>query len=97
VNAEEKRALEIIAADSGQAAPDRQAAAELLAAANATSDALVDLIGGTVAVVTAALPDLTVDDLSRLNALELEKGDFARKGVLSAIAAELLKRGEGGQ
>lgn len=91
----ERRRLEMIANDAGLAAAERQAAADLIAAADTPNDALLDLIGGTVAVVAAALPGLTDDELARLNDLELEKGDFARKGVLSAIAAEQSKRAEG--
>jgi len=94
VDTNERRKLEIIANDAGLAAADRQAAADLLAAPD-TSEALIDLIAGTVSAVTAALPDLSNEDLARLNDLELEKGDFARKGVLSAIAAEQSKRAEG--
>lgn len=57
-------------------------------------DALADLVGGTVKEVSAAVPGLSDEDLARLGDLEQAKGDSARKGVLSAIAEETLKRAE---
>jgi hypothetical protein len=57
-------------------------------------DPLAELIEGTVKEVAAALADLSDEDLSRLGDLEQAKGDAARKGVLSAIAEEILKRAD---
>jgi hypothetical protein len=57
-------------------------------------DALADLVTGTVKEVSAAVPGLSDEDLSRLGELEQAKGDAARKGVLSAIAEETLKRAD---
>ncbi len=56
------------------------------------SKTLVDLLGGTVVQVVAALPDLSLDDLETLG--DLEQGGLNRKGILSAIAEELLNRAE---
>lgn len=45
---------------------------------------LRELLDGTVAAVTESLPDLSLDTLDRLTALE-EAADKPRKGVLSAL------------
>lgn len=58
------------------------------------TDALAELITGTVKEVAAAIPSLSDEDLSRLGELEQAKGGAARKGVLSAIAEETLKRAD---
>jgi hypothetical protein len=60
-------------------------------------DPLADLIEGTVKEIAAGLADLSDEDLSRLGEIEQGKGDAARKGVLSAIAEETLKRAEAKQ
>ena len=54
-------------------------------------DLLVELLAGTVKDVAAALPGLDVDQLTELEALEALR-EAPRKGVLAAIAEELLKR-----
>jgi len=62
------------------------------AAPQAPADPLAELLKGNVASVVAALPDLTDADVERLG--ELEQQGQARKGVLSAVAEELLVRAE---
>ena len=62
------------------------------AAPQAPADPLAELLKGNVAAVVAALPDLTDADVERLG--ELEQAGQARKGVLSAVAEELLVRAE---
>lgn len=57
-------------------------------------DPLADLIKGTVKEIAAAIPGLSDEDLSRLGDLEQGEGGAARKGVLSAIAEEILKRAD---
>lgn len=57
-------------------------------------DPLAELIEGTVKEVAAEIPALSDEDLSRLGELEQGKGDAARKGVLSAVAEEILKRAD---
>lgn len=58
----------------------------------APADPLAELLKGNVASVVAALADLPLADLERLG--ELERAGQARKGVLSAVAEELLVRAE---
>ena len=60
----------------------------------APGDPLAELIKGTVKEVSAAIPGLSDEDLSRLGDLEQGEGGAARKGVLSAIAEEILKRAD---
>lgn len=58
----------------------------------APADPLAELLKGNVAAVVAALADLPDADVERLG--ELEQAGQARKGVLSAVAEELLVRAE---
>lgn len=56
-------------------------------------DPLVELLRHKIADVEAALPGLSDTDLERLGELE-QLNDNPRKGVLSAIGEEILKRAE---
>lgn len=60
-------------------------------------DPLEIVRAGNVKEVTSALPALSLEDLDRLEALE-NASETPRKGVLSAITADRLRRaaGEGG-
>lgn len=54
-------------------------------------DLLAELLSGTVKEVAEALPGLDVDQLTEMEALEALR-EAPRKGVLAAIAEELLTR-----
>jgi hypothetical protein len=56
----------------------------------APTDPLAELLDGNVATVIAALTDLSLEDIERIG--DLEQAGLARKGVLSAVAEELLAR-----
>ncbi len=53
-------------------------------------DPLEQLMTGSVAAITAALPSLSDEDLAR--ATELEEAGVARKSMLAALSAENLVR-----
>lgn len=81
--------------DADQVPPEfRPVAAAATPAAAPAGDPVAELSRGTVAAITAALPGLSLADLELLGDLEHAKGEKARKGVLSAVAEETLKRGE---
>ena len=54
-------------------------------------DPLLDLLTGTVLAVTNALPDLSIEELDRLEAGE-KATEKPRKGILEAITEEKLSR-----
>lgn len=56
-------------------------------------DPFADLLKGKVADVVAALRDLSDADLERLGEVE-QLSENPRKGVLAAVAEEILKRAE---
>ena len=60
----------------------------------AAPDHLAEIAGMKADIVLPILPDLSAEDLARLQLLEME--GKARKTVLEAIAAEGLKRASGG-
>lgn len=53
-------------------------------------DPLVQLMASSVATITAALPSLSDADLTRAD--ELEQAGVARKSMLTALSAEILRR-----
>ena len=53
-------------------------------------DTVLALLDGSVRDVSAALPDLSDEDLARLK--QSEEAGKTRKGVMQAIAEEALKR-----
>ena len=59
------------------------------------ADPILALLDGTVAEVKAALPDLSEEDLAKLEAAE--EGGKTRKGVLEAVAEVRIARAQGGQ
>lgn len=54
------------------------------------ADPLVQLMAGSVATITVALPSLSDADLTRAD--ELEQAGVARKSMLTALSAEILRR-----
>lgn len=64
------------------------------AAADVPLDPLADILSGTVPTITAALADLTIEQIERLG--DLEQAGQARKGVLSAVSEVLLSRAGSG-
>ncbi len=62
----------------------------LAKAMEAEEPAKVDLLDGTVAEITAALPDM--DDDALLALLEAEEAGKTRKGLIAAIKAEIERR-----
>lgn len=72
---------------SGPADP----AEETPAPAQAT-DSILDLLDRSVKDITAALPEISDDDLARLETAEQD--GKTRKGVLEALAAERIRRAQ---
>ena len=78
--------------DEQDVPPHLRPAQEVAAEPEAPADPLAELLKGNVASVVAALPGLSVSDVERLG--DMEQADLGRKGVLGAIAEQLMIRAE---
>ncbi len=94
--AREQAAAEARAKADAEAARLAEEEAKRLAGdAAAKHAALAELQGKPVKEIVPALAALSAEDLTTLEALEKAQGEYARKGVLEAISAEILKRAGG--
>ncbi|MBF8179653.1 hypothetical protein [Herminiimonas contaminans] len=69
----------------------RPTVGDQVAAEEEEDDPMAVLLGGTVAKVTEALPNLTAEEYAHVKALETSK-EAPRKGLETAFAAEDLRR-----
>ena len=80
--------------DFNQVPPEFRPAPQVEPEDETQFDPLAELIAHNVKDITAALPELSDEDLERLGDLEQAKGETARKSLLSAIAEAQLTRAE---